>query len=55
MAPATLIGSATRGHNGRIRTVIKFVIPRALARRLNVYKGKGAEMRLRGGRIMTLF
>ena len=54
-AGVTLIGSATRGHNGRTRTVIKFVMPRAPASRPNVCKGKEADMRLRGGRIVMPF
>ena len=51
----TLIESATRGHNGRTCTVIKFVMPRALARRLNVCNGKEAELHLRESRIVMLF
>ena len=54
-AGVTLIGSATRGHDGRTRTVIKFVMPRALARRLNVCNGKEAELHLRESRIVMLF
>ena len=54
-AGVTLIESATRGHNGRTCTVIKFVMPRALASRLNVCKGKEADMHLRGDRIVMLF
>ena len=54
-AGVTLNESATRGHNGRTRTVIKFVIPRALARRLNVCNGKEAELHLRESRIVMLF
>ena len=54
-AGVTLIESATRGHNGRTGTVIKFVIPRALARRLNVCNGKEAELHLRRDRIVMLF
>ena len=54
-AGVTLIESATRGHDGRTRTVIKFVMPKALARRLNVCKGKEAELHLRESRIVMLF
>ena len=54
-AGVTLIKSATRGHDGRTRAVIKFVMSRALARRLNVCNGKEAEVRLRESRIVMLF
>ena len=54
-AGVTLNESATMGHNGRTGTVIKFVIPRALARRLNVCNGKEAELHLRRDRIVMLF
>ena len=54
-AGVTLNESTTREHNGRTGTVIKFVIPRAPARRLNVCNGKEAELRLRESRIVMLF
>ena len=54
-AGVTLNESATRGYNGRTRTVIKFVIPKALARRLNVCNGKEAELHLRGNHIVMFF
>ena len=54
-AGVTLIESATRGHNGNTCTVIKFVIPRALASRRNVCKRREADMHLRGDRIVMLF
>ena len=45
----------TRRHNGETCTIIKFVILRALASRLKVYKGKEVEMHLRGDLITMLF
>ena len=47
--------TTTRRHNGETCTVIKFVILRALASRLKVYKGKEVEMYLRGDLITMLF
>ena len=51
----TLSETVTRKYNGRTYTIIKFVIPRALANRLKVYKGKEVELHLRGDRIIMLF
>ena len=51
----TLSETVTRKYNGRTYTIIKFVIPRALATKLNVYKGKEVELHLRGDRITMLF
>ena len=51
----TLSETVTRKYNGRTYTIIKFVIPRALATKLKVYKGKEVELHLRGDRIIMLF
>ena len=51
----TLSETVTRRYNGRVYTILKFVIPRELANRLNVYKGKEVEMRQQGDRIAMLF
>ena len=51
----TLSETVTRKYNGRTYTIIKFVIPRALANKLKVYKGKEVELHLRGDRIIMLF
>ena len=50
-----LIESATRGHNGREYTIIRFVLPKELANRLKAYRRKEVEMHLRGDRIIMLF
>ena len=47
--------TTTRRHSGKTCTVIKFVILRAIASRLKVYKGKEVEMHLRGDLITMLF
>ena len=51
----TLSETVTRKYNGRTYTVTKFVIPRMLANRLKVYKGKEVDLHLRGDRIIMLF
>ena len=51
----TLSETVTRKYNGRTYTIIKFVIPRALANRLKVYKGKEVELHLKGDRIAMFF
>ena len=53
--PVTLSETVTRKYNGRTYTIIKFVIPRALANRLKVYKGKEVELHLRGDHIVMFF
>ena len=53
--PVTLSETVTRKYNGRTYTIIKFVIPRELANRLKVYKGKEVELHLRGDSIIMLF
>ena len=53
--PVTLSETVTRKYNGRTYTVIKFVIPRMLANRLKVYKGKEVELHLRGDSIIMFF
>ena len=53
--PVTLSETVTRKYNGRTYTIIKFVIPRALANRLKVYKGKEVELHLRGNSIIMFF
>ena len=42
--PVTLSETVTRKYNGRTYTIIKFVIPRALANRLKVIQGKGGRV-----------
>ena len=51
----TLSETVTRKYNGRTYTIIKFVIPRELANRLKVYKGKEVELHLRGDSIIMFF
>ena len=53
--PVTLSETVTRKYNGRTYTIIKFVIPKALADRLKVYKGKEVELHLRGNSIIMFF
>ena len=53
--PVTLSENVTRRYNGKTYTIIKFVIPRALATKLKVCKGKEVELHLRGDRIIMLF
>ena len=51
----TLSETVTRKYNGRTYTIIKFVIPKELANRLKVYKGKEVELHLRGNSIIMFF
>ena len=53
--PVTLSETVTRKYNGRTYTIIKFVIPKELANRLKVYKGKEVELHLRGNSIIMFF
>ena len=53
--PVTLSETVTRKYNGRTYTIIKFVIPKALADKLNVYKGKEVELHRRGNSIIMFF
>ena len=53
--PVTLSETVTRKYNGRTYTIIKFVIPKAFADRLKVYKGKEVELHLRGNSIIMFF
>ena len=53
--PVTLSETVTRKYNGRTYTIIKFVIPKELANRLKVYKGKEVELHLRGDSIIMFF